>query len=165
MSEPETRRKTYTSHMTFLTASIASHLSGLRTVSSQMILVTAVAAGCLLTGRTMDSHIFLIATVAAGWRLLVWTVLRHHVGIEYRVTRDKMYLCQMLAILADMEHGMSIGLPTNSLVRPTDCGIANRIEPFRIAHSQTFVADNIGPGGLIRIAEEHPFRGSRVGEK
>ncbi|OQU99588.1 hypothetical protein CLAIMM_05198 [Cladophialophora immunda] len=26
----------------------------------------------------------------------------------------------------------------------------------------TFVADDIGPGGLIRIAEEQPFRGSRV---
>jgi hypothetical protein len=26
----------------------------------------------------------------------------------------------------------------------------------------TFVADEIGPGGLIRIAEEHPFKGARV---
>jgi hypothetical protein len=26
----------------------------------------------------------------------------------------------------------------------------------------TFIADDIGPAGLIRIAEEHPFRGARV---
>ena len=81
----------------------------------------------------------------------------HSISAQYGLPRDQSIMRRMWQNLRTQ--GPEEG---DGIYRGAIQGIKLTGDPNVPRGQHTFIADNIGPSGLVRIADEEPFKGARI---